>query len=193
MGRTQEKIKEHLQRIAATKQVVYGGTVKTVDEKDAVVEVLPDEEDDEFILPVMLRSSVGDLKGIVMIPKVGSEITFVEDEGLFIIVNASELDKVMIDVPELQLTCDNVVINKGGNHGLAKVLELTKKLNTIESDLNKLKTGLSTVLNTPAVNEPGNGSPSALHALMKTTISEWATSQLTPTQQKDIENTKIKH
>lgn len=134
LNRRQQQIAEGIRQLITTSDEIYSGVVKSVNETDATMEVYPDPENKEFVLPVMLRSSVNGLKGIVLIPKVGTEITYasIEGAGRYTIVNAAELDKVLIDVPEIKLTCDKVVINGGDNGELVKIKELEDNLKSIK-------------------------------------------------------------
>lgn len=69
-------------------------------------------------------------------------------------------------------------------HGIPLVDKLVEKLNTLESQLNDLKTKITAA--TTSV-KPGDGGASAFAIL-----SQFSTSTLTPTKISDIENPKIK-
>ena len=73
-------------------------------------------------------------------------------------------------------------MNEGALGGMVKVVELTQRLNTIEQDLNSLKSAVAAWV--PVAQDGG--------AALKTAVSTWATSTLTPTQRSDIENQNVK-
>lgn len=194
MNSRQKQIQEALDMRTAKGNEVHSGVVKSVDEAKGTMEVWPDDGDKGFFFPVMLRSSVKDLKGIVMIPKVGSEVTYASIGGAneFTIVNASELDKVLIDVGKISISCNDIVINNGDNHGMALVMKVAEEFQKVQKDVNQLK-GLLNGIFTAPIPEPGNGAPSAFQTAMRSALSGWISSNLSLTTKNNIENTKIKH
>lgn len=200
---------------------IFSGVVKSVNENDATIEVYPDPENEEFYIPVMLRSIVGGLKGIIVIPKIGSEVIYatIEGAGKYCIINASEIDKVLIDVsefnintPDMVLTCDKLTIKEGKKGG---VINLNTSKMQIGSDsiiindgkngsliiIDKLVERLNTIeisLNdlktsfggwTPVASDGG----AALKLLLTTPPTGWAVAPLAETTVSDIENPKVKH
>lgn len=138
------------------------GVVQSVNADDAVAMVAPDDADEGFTLPVMLRSTVSGLKGIVVLPKVGSEVTFVlVDEAQFVLINTSELDKVKIDVPELELSCDKVVINGGDNGEMVKIKQLENNLDQLKKYCENLKTAITSGLNGVGAGTAASGAAGA--------------------------------
>jgi len=83
----------------------------------------------------------------------------------------------------VEIASEKIVYNGGDNEGWAKVRELTEKLNAIEKDLNNLKQVFSTWVTVP--NDGG--------AALKAASTTWASNRLIETQQRDIENDKVKH
>ena len=185
MNKRTKEILEKLRSLNTSKIEVFSGMVKSVDEEAGTMEIMPDDDDAEFVLPCLLRADDDGLKGIVPLPEVGSEVVVSSVDGgaPFILVRASKLSGVLIDVPELTIKCDAIEINGGINNGLIIIealkneLELYNKL--LQAFLNELKT---------PINEPGNGSPSAFQAKLLAALSAY---QL-PTFA-NIENTKVKH
>lgn len=115
----------------------------------------------------------GNTKNLLIKPKVGSMVLIADlSEGLM-------RDLAVIGWSEV----DTITINGGENEGLVKVKELTQKINTLETDLNSLKT-----IFTAWVPTPGDGG-----LVLKTAVTTWASSQLSVTNKADIQNDKIKH
>ena len=78
---------------------------------------------------------------------------------------------------------EEVIINGGELGGLIKVQELTKKINTLESEINDIKQVLSNW--TPVPNDGG--------ASLKASVASWAGKQLVLTRREDYEDNKVKH
>ena len=139
--------------------------------------VIDDNENASFIVPV-----IGSWVLVSYI--LGSETdafisAFSEVEK--IITKANSLDAEITEV--ILKGLESLIINNGDNDGLVKVIDLTEKLNNIESDINSLKQALSSWVPVP---QDGG-------AALKTGISSWAAQQIVQTQQTEIENDKIKH
>lgn len=82
------------------------------------------------------------------------------------------------------INCKGTVIyNDGTLGGLTKTLILLQKLNNLENDLNTIKQAFMAWVVVP--NDGG--------AALKAIAATWAGSPLTPTEQAEIEDTKIKH
>lgn len=184
-------IKEHIKRLAGEAPMqVQACKVKSVNESDYTCDCEPVDESADF-LDVRLRSIVdNNATGLVSIPKVGSIVLVAlianEDAEAFV-VSFSELDKIIIENVGGMTTqwLSNVInLNGDGHKGLVKVVQLTQKLNAVENKLNALlakynaHTHPYVNVSSPAVTSP-------------TTQLEPGT--VTPTQQSDIENTKVKH
>ena len=115
-----------------------------------------------------LMAIVGD--GILPIPSVGSTvlILYATYENAFVIL-CSDIDEISFKGEELG--------------GMVKVIELVSKLNTLESDLNELKTVFSSWV--PVASDGG--------AALKTAAATWYGQQITQTQRTDLENESVKH
>jgi len=90
---------------------------------------------------------------------------------------------VLIDVPNIDVKCPDVVINDGKNGGLVKVKELVQKVNALEQDINTLKNAFKAWVVTP---QDGG-------AKLYAAATTWANTPLQQTKVKDIENDKVKH
>lgn len=87
------------------------------------------------------------------------------------------------EVEEVEITADKIIANNGKNAGIVKVGELVEKLNTLERDLNSIKTVFKSW--TPIPKDGG--------ASLKAVSASWAAQTLRETKQKDIENEIITH
>jgi hypothetical protein len=103
------------------------------------------------------------------------------------ILEGKEVETFLINAEDVELVeikvSNTVTINSGENGGLVKIAKLTQQLNTLEKDLNSLKTAFSSWVTVP---QDGG-------AALKAATATWAGQTLAATQQADIENEKIKH
>lgn len=121
---------------------------------------------------VRKRAAIGESdKGILITPAVGSSV---------IVSRIGESDELFV---EMFSEVDTIQYNGGKNEGLVKVVELTAKLNSLENDLNNLKTVF-----TSWVIAPSDGG-----AALKTAAATWAGQKLTKTNKTEIQNEKITH
>lgn len=95
-----------------------------------------------------------------------------------------DADGLRIDTEKMsaRINRDNITFNGGALGGLVIIEELTARLNSIENDINGLKTAMS-----GWIPEPQDGG-----AALKTAATSWFRTQLTPTKRSDYENEKIK-
>lgn len=131
---------------------------------------------------VRLNASADGNDGNILVkPVVGSIVLMSDLSGgdlrELVVTAWSEIDTVTVKLK------GDVIINGGGNEGIVKVIELTKKLNNIEKDINVLKNKFLSWV--PTVYDGG--------AALKALATDWASQQLMETQQKDIEDERIKH
>lgn len=152
------------------------GTVSNVDEVKRICDVTP-LGDEATRFDVRLQSAISKEVGIVLIPKDGSDviISFMNKTQAFVSLT-STLEKILIDT-------DLVQFNGGDNGGLINIEDLVTKLNTLENDLNTLKTALSSWV--PVPNDGG--------AALKALISTFAAATLTPTLQAELEDINVTH
>lgn len=102
------------------------------------------------------------------------------------IIEGQEVVSFLIDAEEVELMeshADSIVFNEGKNGGLPISPELTSRLNTLENDLNTVKSIFAAWK--PIPNDGG--------AALKAATTTWSGSQITITNQSEIENSKIKH
>jgi len=96
-------------------------------------------------------------------------------------------DKITISQNEkkkIEITEDLIQFDDGQNNGLVKVDVLKEYI----SKTNQILNAILTVINGTPINEPGNGAPSALQTVLKTSLAGKNTEPAT-----QIENDKVKH
>jgi hypothetical protein len=142
-------------------------TVTSVDLAAKTCEVVT-LNDDMALFDIRLIANDGD--GIFIIPTVSSVI------GVCMI---NEIEGFI----SLYSQVDSIQYGDGSFDGFVKVGDLLAKLNTLENDINDLKTVFSTWATVP--NDGG--------AALKAAAATWFAASLTPTVQADIENDKITH
>lgn len=102
------------------------------------------------------------------------------------IIDGMEVVTFLIDTENAELVEINaatIKYNNGKNGGLIKVKELTDKINILQKDLNDIKTAFKNWI--PVSSDGG--------AALKISVSKWAGSSISITEQGEIENTKILH
>lgn len=169
------------------------GKVESVDGETCTVTV-----GELKLTDVRLRSVVnGEESKLLITPKVDSFVTLIDLSGELReleVIGYSEIEAIDIETGgdinikckgDTNLDCDGTVtFNGGDNHGMAKVVEVAKKLSAIENDINSLKQAFMTWV--PVVYDGG--------ASLKAGTAAWAAQQLLPTTQyTDLENDKVKH
>lgn len=140
-----------------------------------------------LISGVKFQAAIGD--GVDFIPAEDSVVKVLFSKYTTpLIVQYSDIEKMIyaanglrMDFEAAEINCEDIVINGGSLGGLVKVIDLTTKLNNLENKVNSI---IST-FNTHTHTSGGAGSPT-------TPPVAPISGTLTPTQQSDIENTKIK-
>ncbi|WP_053405001.1 hypothetical protein [Persicobacter sp. CCB-QB2] len=164
------------------------GIVKQVDEKEMVAQV----EYDELLFDVQLRAVAdSDQSCFVQVPAIGSYVVAApvgHDKERCVLLIASVVEKVIYQGKKTSLIIDDVeekIIFNNADKGsfMTDINELVDKLNTIERDINSLKTAFSNWVTAP--NDGG--------AALKAITASWAGQQLTPTKVDDISDESIEH
>lgn len=179
-------------------------TVDSVDKEARTVDCTPVDESAP-LLGVNLQANQGSSFGVVSFPRVGSYVVvgFVSGGSAGVVLLTDDIESVEVTTAEdksravmdddgvrinvgndtsAELTADGIVLNGGSLGGLVKVEELTGRLNTIENDINSLKSVF-----TGWVPAPQDGG-----AALKNSVTSWAGQRLTPTKRGDYENEKVK-
>ena len=178
MDRSKE-IKEVIKSIVGVPGMMFViGKVESVSDETCSVKIA----NRIVINDVRLNASAdGNADNILIKPTVGSMVMMADLSGgelrSLVVIAFSELDTFTVKF------AGDVVIDEGKNEGLVKVVELTKKLNAIEEDINSLKQVFSSW--PPIVYDGG--------ASLKAASASWAAQPLKSTTKEDIENPKIKH
>ena len=157
------ELHEHLRRIAGgAPATLYQGVVTQVSDLTCEVSI-----DGLHVPDVRLRASTEvDGAQLLMRPAVGAVVIMGTLTG--------DLDHLVVLSMD---RAEEVIINGG------EVQELTKKLNTIESEVNDLKQ-----LFASWVPVKGDGG-----AVLRGLLGSWAGKRLTPSKREDYEDTKVKH
>lgn len=185
-------IREAIKNMTGDQDEVYSLICKvdSIDENKRVVDVTP-VNDAAKIHDCRIQAEIEKTKGIAIFPKKDSfvVVTFISKNHAFVSLT-SEIDKIVVDFPEISGSIDTIKIkgtkitlNDGNNSGIVKVIELTQKINTIERDINTLKTIFS---GWSPISQDGG-------AALKSAAAAWIAQMITETNKSDIENTDIKH
>lgn len=160
--------------------------VDSVDKDRRTVDCTPLDETAPILDCNLQANQIGD-NGLVLFPKVGSFVVVGLkdgfDTGVVLLTDELESLEAKFNEQTLKMTEEGIILNGGAFGGLIKIEELTKKINTLEDDLNKLKQVFSAWA--PVSNDGGGA--------LKGAISSWAGQQIVKTQKSDYENEKVKH
>lgn len=175
-------------------------TVDSIDKAARTIDCTPLNEGAP-LLGVNLQANQEVDFGFCLFPEQGSQVVvgFVADgaagvvlltekiESAEIVIGDSsavmDADGLRFDIGDISAHLDkNAVTFNGGNlGGLVRVEDLTKRLNIIENDINKLKTAMAGWV--PVAQDGG--------AALKSAAGSWFGSQLTPSKRGDYENKKV--
>lgn len=168
MTKTEQEIRQELRKFVEkfAPTLAETCTVKSVDTEKETAIVESPIDNTEFEVSLF----AGEKGDFVCLPKVGS-VVFVRkaENAVYYITAFSEIDKIKIF--------------GGENKGVVKVKELVSEFKKLIDDVNQLKN-----LFTSWVPVPSDGG-----AALKTIITSWASSPITPTQQSNLENNKFLH
>ena len=196
MSQTDKKIAQLIDSIShkrgdAISFTIMSGTVVagSVDTEEVTCTVLLSSDDaDTPTEGVLLNAVTLDANGLILYPADGSNVWVAEIDGpgKWGIIKCSDLVKAVVTCGSAKLTITDglIQLNDGSLGGLVEVAALVGKLNTLENDLNMIKT----IFKATWVPVPNDGG-----AALKTAAAGWAGSSLTDTVRGDIEDTKVKH
>lgn len=184
---------------------VFVGTVSAVDTKARTVDVQPLDEDAP-VLGVNLQANQEATLGVVLFPRVGSDVAVAMLSGYAagVVVLTEDVESIEININDgtkLTITENGIslnvkdgitldiddraaVFNGGDLGGLINIADLTDRLNTIEKDINNLKKVFATSWS-PVAQDGG--------AALKTAAASWSGTQLTLTKRGDYEDEAVKH
>lgn len=181
-----EQIREILKSMSATKAATLIGQVTDYDQVAARVTV--DLGNGLQIDDVRLKSALDGSAGFYAVPAIGATALILRILGTdeFHMLTCSHIEGLVIETSDaaLHITETAVTFNKGQkNSFMIDINQLVIQLNTIQSDLNSLK---SAFLSWVTVPQDGG-------AALKAITATWAGDTLTPTTANDIKDEKIKH
>lgn len=178
------QIAELIKGFQRSGQVFFPATVESVEGNTCTVNV-----DGLLISDVRLKPTNDTPDDVFLCtPAEGSNVligSYADDLSNLFILHAESLSELYLKIGEtsFKLDLNGIIINNGDNDGLTKIVELVKKLNNIEKDINSLKTNFSSWV--PVAQDGG--------ASLKTKVASWAAQKITETKKTDIENSKVKH
>lgn len=176
-------------------------TVDAVDEKARTIDCTPLNEGAP-LLGVNLQANQGANYGFWLYPEVGSFVIvgFVADGAAGVVLSTEKIKQAEVVIGDTSavmdadgcriktanmfanINADNIIFNGGKLNGLVKIDDLTKRLNTIENEINKLKGIMAGWV--PVAQDGG--------AALKTAAADWSADTLLLTKRSDYENEKIK-
>lgn len=159
-------------------QVSYvNAEVTYVDAKKRFCSCIVIEGQTAYELPTVKLMAVVD-DGILFEPVVGSTVKVIYSELIEpFICQYSEIENITLDARTL------IKLNDGSFGGLVKVPELVDRINSIEKDINGLKTAFS-----GWVVVPSDGG-----LALKLATSKWQGDRIKETKRTDVENNLITH
>lgn len=143
---------------------------------------------DEDVPGVLLNVTENNVKGFIPLPADDSNVWMGWIDGELCVLKCAVAKKVLVDVGQVLITCNDVQFNGGANDGLVKIKDLVSRLNKVESALSDLISKYNTHIHTTTATI---GAGSALGVIAPTTST--SAKVVTQTAQSDIENTKVKH
>lgn len=161
-----------------TDQLTYvNATVESVDNSSRSCSCTVVDGHTEYFLPTVKLMAVVD-DGLFIEPTIGSTVKVIFSAKVEpFICQYSEIENITI------VARTNITLNDGTFGGLVKINDLIAKLNTIEMDLNTLKSLIASW--TPI---PADGGLS-----LKTLTAPWSGKVITPTLVIELENPSVIH
>jgi hypothetical protein len=184
---TDEQIRQRLKELCKAPIQTIPAVVLEVDEENFTIDVKPLSGAEMF--EVRLKAGIDGVKdGMVEFPAKDSTVLIGligNDKHTAFVLKCSKVDKIVIRIGSISLimTKDEITMNDGSLGGLVNIADLVGKLNTIEQDINSLKTAFSSWV--PVPQDGGSA--------LKTAVGSWFGSQLVQTTKNDLEDPKIIH
>ena len=190
MNRTEENLQQLITLMGKRNlqaALVAVGTVQNIDEQNRSCEIKID--DDLTLFNCRLNAVLDSYQNhLLIVPKDRSAVAFICVDGKPtdpLIIAYSEIDKLLLQIENttLQIDKDKIEINGGNNKGLINIEDLVSHINTIEDDINTLKTKIAAFVPVP---QDGG-------AKLKADLADWTGQRITKTKTADIEDTKVTH
>lgn len=182
MSKEQEYIDSMLRfiRVAVRDYTIVEGTATNVDAMvNFTCDVIVDDGTDVATFPdVPLEVEIGKAASIIIEPEEGSAVLMMFRDGHKDrpqLLKVSSVKNVTIN------PTGKITLKLGANGGVPMVMPLTDHLNVIENDRNTLRDAISAW--EPVPDDGG--------AALKLALAGWLGTEITPTQQQDLENPDI--
>lgn len=170
----------------ALRYPLMSGVVKEVDADKALCSVLLTVDDEQPTEGICLNAVSLNNNGIMIYPKVGSNVVVgeVDGAGKLCVIRCSDADEVRVTVGSSKVSVKDgaIVMNGGELDGLPIVGKLAEEYRRLQNEINQLKR-IFTIW-APVSNDGG----AALRSLLS---ASWL-GEMSLTMQEDIENKKIK-
>lgn len=150
---TEDDVRKQLKRAFKSEIITVLAEIKGVNQSERTCDI---DDDGVMIYGVRLQCITNGSCGVVITPKLGSKVLCVkiEDTDSFMVLHASEVEKLEIDVAGKTISADsNGFVFNEGSVGAAKTDKLVEWMTKVYSDLQTLISLLST---SPVA---GNGAP----------------------------------
>lgn len=183
MSYKNKKVREALRDFLKSGIKVFPVTVKEVHEDTCAIDVITAEGMEIF--NVKLKAVTTEKYGHIIYPVIESTVLIsqIGEDNDFVVLHCDQVAKIFWKVGDMtmELTEEGFVFNEGENKGMVKLPELVQKLNNLENKMNEFISWSSTHTHTGVMAGGGSSGPAV-----------GVVGSITPTQESDIENDKIK-
>lgn len=140
---------------------------------------------DEVITDVLLNITDGNVKGVIPIPEDDTDVWLGWIDGEICVLRVGVVKKVIIDAPQILVTCEDVQINGGNNGGLPILQQVLDNLNQLKKYVEAMNTAVGSGLSAVGAGASANGATgkTAFETAMATQVINF----------KEMENSKVKH
>lgn len=186
MSKSAQELADKIRRLTQPADITLDGEVTAVDESDYTCTVKLANELE--LTPVQLKALKGASDTVVVVPQVGSDVQVINiGDPDWMVISCDVVDKVIIKAAtKVQLDCDDVVLNGGGNNGLVIVGQVQENLDTLKDYIkNTLEPAIGSGLAAVGVGSAANGGTG------KTTFDGATAAAVINFV--NMENTKVKH
>ncbi|WP_448529201.1 hypothetical protein [Raineya sp.] len=177
-----ERLVAAIKKVSNASATLATGKVVSIDAETHTCDIELDSEGAD-IFGVRLRAVVDDANGLILVPKINSEVVIAKiNTSQWVVVATAELESIKILIGSQTLIIDEngFVFNEGNLGGLVKLNDLVSKLNAIENKVNSIISHYN--------------SHNHAHPQGPTTglLVPFSDGNLTLTQKSDLENQHIK-
>lgn len=173
MNRSTIKIKAGIRALANDPHIIVSGTViaGSQDEGAFTISVLP-SNDSAAIEHVMLTTATENDKGVILIPKDGSNVIIgcVDGPGEWVLIRAGELKKAIVTIGDIKYEIDDSEINIRNGGVVFNIGAAVFKMNTASESLFQLLSDLLTGLTLLTVPTPSGPSGTPINSATFTAL-----------------------